>query len=147
MNAIIMVWLLLLRSSNVELKMNDVAIFNDILLPFLTKFTRLLDLSHGRFGGDALEIVEGAYFSLDETAFEIRVNHSGGLRGGGAVVYGPASDFFLYRAVRRKEFSFRAVSRESVGIARKEKENRHHSIASSSTSSSYIFMCAPPAVK
>lgn len=131
MNAIIMVWLLLLRSSNVELKMNDVAIFNDILLPFLTKFTRLLDLSHGRFGGDALEIVKGAHFSLDETAFEIRVNHSGSLRGGGAVVYGPASDFFLYRAARRKEFFIQSRQSRVGGYRAKRKRKSSSSITQS----------------
>lgn len=126
--------------------MNDVPIAHNVLFAFLSELTRLLDLSHGRFGGDALEIVKGAHFSLDETAFEIRVNHSGGLRGGGAVVYGPASNFFLYRAASRKEFSFRAVRRESVGIARKKKSSSFIN-QSRRCIVVVVYICAPPAVK
>lgn len=128
--------------------MDDIAILDNVLFAFLSVLTRLLDLSHGRFGGDTLEIVKGAHFSLDETAFEIRVNHSGGLRGGGAVVYGPASNFFLYRAASRKEFSSRAVSRESVGVARRRKSS---SFINQSRRCIVVvvivYICAPPAVK
>ena len=73
--------LLLLRRGNVELEVNDIPILHHVGFSLLSVLPRGFDFRHGFGRGQGLEILKRHDLRFDETAFEIAVNHPGGLRG------------------------------------------------------------------
>ena len=75
----------------VEFKVEDVTVLDDIGLAFLTQFAVIACTG---FTAKGDEIVIGDGFGLDETAFKIGMDHTGGIRCGCAGIYRPCTRFF-----------------------------------------------------
>lgn len=70
--------------------MHDIAILDDIVLAFQTPFAGIF---RTLFALVRNEVFVAITLCADETAFEIAVNHTGGLWGGRADRNGPGADF------------------------------------------------------
>ena len=77
---------------DVEQEVDNVAIFHDVVFTFDAEFAGFFD---GLFVFEFFEVGEGVDFSADEAPFEVGVNDTRGLRGGGTYGNGPSADFFF----------------------------------------------------
>src|SRR5689334_18614321 len=73
-------------ASDVEPEVHDVAFADDVFLAFQAQLAGFLAALFA-FVGDV--VLVGDDLGADEAFFEVGVDHAGGLRGGGADLYGP----------------------------------------------------------
>ena len=71
--------------------MNHIPILHHIFLTFGAHFARFFGFG---FAAERYKIIISNHLRADKAAFEIGVDHAGGLRGGVAFVDGPGADFF-----------------------------------------------------
>src|ERR1700722_6072030 len=79
------------RPLDVEAKMHDIAFAHDVLLALEAQAPRL---ARAGFAAIVDVILERDDLGANEAAFEISVDHAGGLRRGAARAHRPGADFF-----------------------------------------------------